>query len=372
MSPVSPAAEATLRQTGRQCARSIRRTFAAHLPLYLCSLVFCGLTLAFAAAWRLPLSLSPSLVFIETIPQFLMLAVGLAAAAELLRLFRSGSADPLRALWRWLHSKVFAEDRPGNVFHSLVTFTPLMIAFSALKDEIPRIHPFAWDQAFTQWDKMLGFGELPWRILQPVLGYPAITAGLNFFYDFWFVVMFGALLWQAFAPRGSILRTQFLLAFAFSWFIAGNVLAVIFSSAGPCFYGHFFTQNPYAEQMDYLRAVAAHWPVWSIRVQDLLWHSYATGSGTISGISAMPSMHVIVAVLVALLGWRHDRRLGTALWLFAGVIVIGSVHLAWHYAVDAFAGIALAWIFWRVAGLIARAEARQRRTAEPPAEPVTA
>ena len=83
-------------------------------------------------------------------------------------------------------------------------------------------------------------------------------------------------------------------------------------------------------------------------------------------------MHVIVAVLVAFLGWRHDRRVGMALWGFAGMIVIGSVHLAWHYAVDAVAGIALAWVFWRVAGVIAHADARQRETIAPAAEAAAA
>jgi hypothetical protein len=35
------------------------------------------------------------------------------------------------------------------------------------------------------------------------------------------------------------------------------------------------------------------------------------------------------------------------------VILVGSVHLAWHYAVDGLAGILLAAIFWAAAGTIA-------------------
>ena len=35
------------------------------------------------------------------------------------------------------------------------------------------------------------------------------------------------------------------------------------------------------------------------------------------------------------------------------IILIGSVHLAWHYAVDGYAGILLAAAFWLIAGAIA-------------------
>jgi membrane-associated phospholipid phosphatase len=116
--------------------------------------------------------------------------------------------------------------------------------------------------------------------------------------------------------------------------------------------------------MHYLRGVAAHWPVWSIAVQDALWKSYVTGSGAITGISAMPSLHVTVAAIIALLAWNTDRRFGMAMWIFTAIIVIGSVHLAWHYAVDGLAGLALAYAFWKLAGLVATHEARRLQTCQ--------
>ncbi|HET7334689.1 MAG TPA: phosphatase PAP2 family protein, partial [Rhizomicrobium sp.] len=203
--------------------------------------------------------------------------------------------------------------------------------------------------------RMIGFGTLPWQWLQPVLGYAPVTALLNVIYDCWFLIMFACLLWQAFAARSNETRMQFLLAFAFSWFIAGNVLATIFSSAGPCFYGYLHPgADPFGAQMAYLQNVNTQWPVWSLQIQDALWQSYVTGSGAVAGISAFPSMHVTIAVLLALLGTRTNRWLGIALWIFAGLIVIGSVHLAWHYAADSLAGIALAMLFWWSAGVVTR------------------
>jgi hypothetical protein len=165
---------------------------------------------------------------------------------------------------------------------------------------------------------------------------------------------------------------QFLLAFALSWFLAGNVLAVVFSSAGPCYYGFLFSPDPYAAQMEYLRQVHSERSLSAILLQDRLWESYVATRGTNIGISAMPSMHVEIAVLMAIVAWHTRRWLGIAYTVFAGLVVIGSVHLAWHYAVDSVGAIALAVLFWAVAGVFVRAFDRLRaaqRAAHPSAVP---
>jgi membrane-associated phospholipid phosphatase len=83
----------------------------------------------------------------------------------------------------------------------------------------------------------------------------------------------------------------------------------------------------------------------------MLWESYETSEGMISGISAMPSMHVATAVLFFLcargagIAW-----LSWATGIFAVMIQIGSVLLAWHYAVDGYAGALLALGCWWLAG----------------------
>jgi hypothetical protein len=58
---------------------------------------------------------------------------------------------------------------------------------------------------------------------------------------------------------------------------------------------------------------------------------------------------------MALWGWRVSRNIGWILSAFAALIVIGSIHLLWHYAVDGIAGAFLATLFWMAAGKIARA-----------------
>jgi hypothetical protein len=69
------------------------------------------------------------------------------------------------------------------------------------------------------------------------------------------------------------------------------------------------------------------------------------------GISAMPSLHVALAVLFACAGFACHRAAGWAMTAFAFVIWFGSVHLGWHYAVDGLIGGALAVVLWKVAGI---------------------
>ena len=355
------------------CAASIRRTFHDHIPLYLCATLFCSATVALTTFYRIDLEASTGLFFLGMVVQFIFLGFAGLAAFEFALLMRAGFPNaPLARLFERMRDRLLAHDRPGNIFHSLLVLTPLTISFSALKLQIPAIHPFAWDKTFMQWDRMLGMGRLPWEILQPWLGQAWITAGLNFAYDAWFLLMFAVLFSQAFAARGNALRTQFLLAFSFAWFIAGNVLAVIFSSAGPCFYGLLkIGPDPYAAQLSYLHAVAAHLPAWTVEMQDttvqnILWTSYISHTDGFGGISAMPSMHLVTSTLLALVAWRIDRKLGAAFWIFLVLIFLGSIHLAWHYAVDGIFGIALAGLFWTAAGLIARASERYLATQRAP------
>src|SRR6201999_3039933 len=117
---------------------------------------------------------------------------------------------------------------------------PMMIAFTAVKENITAINPFSWDGTFAQWDIVLGAGRMPWQILKPFFDYPAALIGFNLLYHLWFLVMFSLLIWQGFSQRATPLRLQFLLSYCFAWFFGGSILAIVFSSAGPCYYANLF------------------------------------------------------------------------------------------------------------------------------------
>ena len=85
----------------------------------------------------------------------------------------------------------------------------------------------------------------------------------------------------------------------------------------------------------------------------MLWDSYVNNKDPL-GISAFPSMHNAMATIFALVTWRTNRKLGIAFVIFAALILIGSVQLGWHYAVDGYGAIAIALVCWWIGGVVAR------------------
>ena len=64
------------------------------------------------------------------------------------------------------------------------------------------------------------------------------------------------------------------------------------------------------------------------------------------GSSAFPSMHVAVPALLAFATWRRSRILSVGLAAFTLLILVSSVALGWHYAVDGYASILGSGIIW--------------------------
>ncbi|HVP83691.1 MAG TPA: phosphatase PAP2 family protein [Rhizomicrobium sp.] len=331
----------------------VRRSFAAHIPLYAASAAIFGSLLLLLSFYHVSMPLSSGLFFLKLLAQLLLLAVPLVMAHDLYDLWRSGAPNGLaKILAVRMAERILKHDRFGNGVHAIITLTPMMMVFTVVKENITAINPFSWDKTFAEWDVALGAGHMPWQALQPLLDHPVIVIGFNLLYHLWFAAMFGLLIWQAFSKHATALRLQFLLTFCFVWFFGGSVLAIVFSSAGPCYYADLFAgPSPFAPQMTFLDRIGPDW-IWSLAVQRDLWTSYVTGSGTIKGISAMPSMHVTIAVVNALLCWRVDRRLGIAAFVFAALIFLGSIVLLWHYAVDGIAGAVIACLCWAAAGTI--------------------
>lgn len=275
---------------------------------------------------------------------------------------------PSIALAREVGRIVFDPARAANALPMVVALSVFIGTFSFYKTNIPVFVPFHWDVALSDLDRALHFGQLPWQWLQPVLGFPIVTFLLNVNYNMWFFVMWT--LWVSFALRTgpSELRTRFFLSFILIWSIGGSLLAIFFSSAGPCYFSRLgITPDPYAPLMDYLRSVGDHFPLWAIKTQDVLWSGYTGEQNVITGISAMPSMHNASTLLFALAGWKISRPLGILLSIFSALIFVGSIHLGWHYAVDGYFAYAMTLVIWGVCGPIARWHERlpaSRRFAE--------
>jgi hypothetical protein len=321
---------------------------------------------AIAEATVLGLALDFDMVLIFTGPVLLVLLimVMLGLALEMIRLARTryeGALVP--ALWTKLRDDYLAPERVSNAFHAVIFMTLYMVGYTFIKRAIPTAHPFQWDTTFMEWDKAMHFGVHPYESLAPYLNVPWITALLNWNYNIWFFVMFTLWFWQGFARHDHRLRQHFLLGFTLTWFVGTCVLGTIFSSVGPCFYGRLLPAetDPYSPLMAWLRHANGIHTVFALDVMDQLWKSYETGKGMVNGISAMPSMHVGTSILFAILGFASGKKwVGWLLTLFATLILIGSVHLGWHYAIDGYIGAVVAVFGWWLAGKLVNWDRKAR------------
>ncbi|HEX9770080.1 MAG TPA: phosphatase PAP2 family protein [Kiloniellales bacterium] len=354
---------AALRQGTSLWLLEAGRAIHAHRGLIGYTLIYLFVGLALAEAAALPERLSLSLYSVSSL-EVLLGCVGAFALLYPVYVMLWVRPERLtRTIVMDFRTRYLTAERLLGALIVLALLPLFVSVFTGIKALIPVLHPFAWDEAFAAWDRWLHGGVDPWRLLQPVLGYPWVTSAVNFVYHLWLFVVYGVLFWQAFSTREPRLRMQFLLSFVLTWSLLGSLLAVLLSSGGPVYYGRLTgLADPFAPLMDYLVAADRVAPVRALDVQDLLWRNYAEGaSGFGAGISAMPSMHVSATVLFTLLAWRINRWLGRLFAAFAVVILIGSVHLAWHYAIDGYLAALLTWLIWRAAGWwTARDSAGQR------------
>lgn len=251
--------------------------------------------------------------------------------------------------------KYMTWDRVFTCLPLLILIPVFFSLFTTAKNMIPVINPFHWDPAFARLDSWLHFGRQPWEWLMPLLGAAAVTMAISFFYKMWFIVKFFVMYWQAFSLKHPALRERFFIALLGIWILNGTVLALYFSSAGPCYFGllHPDMINPFVGLMDYLYVANAQKAVFDLHAQEFLWQAYQGHAPVaFSGISAMPSMHVSLALLFFLLSlhYRWPQKLFFA--AFLAMTMIGSVHLGWHYAVDGYLSIFTTLPVWWAAGKI--------------------
>ena len=264
------------------------------------------------------------------------------------------SRTPTRDMLGWARDFLAGPGLAANAATTIAVFCLYAGGFSVLKGAIAVVSPFAWDARLADLDRALHFGRMPHEWLGPLLG-PLPLAVLNVFYNLWFFLLVVGWLGGMVAIRRQALRHQYLMAFMLTWFVGGFPVACGFSSAGPCYYARVGLGDLYAPLMERLQAAEAAYGIWAVQTQDLLWQGFTGARPGSAGISAFPSMHVASATLFVLAARRLGRLAFAAATVFWLLILVGSVALAWHYAVDGYAGTLVAILVWRLAGHYGRA-----------------
>ncbi|MFK7945750.1 MAG: phosphatase PAP2 family protein [Paracoccaceae bacterium] len=279
-----------------------------------------------------------------------MFALALIAFLYLRLMLISRGRSPLPILRSWIANMPWVDVFLFRFPLAVLFLLAIQVLYVSVKVNIPTVAPFSWDATFAEWDRALFFGWDPWVLTHAVFSTPLATKVIDGLYIAWFFAVYIGFLVFAALPMSSCLRLGFMLAFGLSWALGGSVLATMFSSAGPVYMERLFGDPSFGPLMARLHEQSDIYSIQALSVQELLWQGYLNPDVQPVGISAFPSMHNCVMVVIVM-GVIHLNRLaGVLMGLFACAIVIGSVHLGWHYFVDSLAGCLLGWGFW-LAGL---------------------
>lgn len=228
-----------------------------------------------------------------------------------------------------------------------VAFTLVAYGYSWLKVFVPRLHATVFDPALAVLDQLLHFGLNPNRFAVELFPYPGLFRFLDHYYAQFFATLLFAIAW--FGSALSIReRTRFAAGLTVLW-IGGAWWYLATPSLGPCY---VFPADTAAAQ--------PHLPL-QTGTQRLLLDQYRALTGgrpdgkplvlnAAFGIGAMPSLHVAAQAFVAFFARRRYPWIGFLFALFTALTFFGSLVTGWHYAVDGYAGILLAWVAYR-AGL---------------------
>ncbi|HEX9161864.1 MAG TPA: phosphatase PAP2 family protein [Thermoanaerobaculia bacterium] len=228
----------------------------------------------------------------------------------------------------------------------LILFGALMVhTYFWIKLVVPILHPQLYDQELWNVDQRLFFGISPSVFLLNVFSQPTVMQVIDWSYARIFFASMSLAFTFFLSSPSRRLRAGFSNGNTLLW-LAGAWLYMFVPSLGPAFrfpdvwlpfaYGLGMTQHFQALLVRNYNAVVRLPHGGSVENVQLMF-----------GIAAFPSLHVGFQTFVFL--WM--RRLWVygeiVFGVFAFVILIGSVVTGWHYLIDGFAGILLAFVSYR-------------------------
>lgn len=297
--------------------------------------------------------------YMYTMPLVVMLTITIVGVGYFFLLAARREPRPILCYWNQIKKLVSYRSRICSAFVLLTAMSIFISSFSTMKSLIPLIHPFEYDHLFHDIDFWLLGGNEPWYLVHSIVDSPYLISAINYCYKIWFFLLWGTLSYFLLVSHSEV-RSRYLLSWILCWTILGMIIAMILSCAGPAFTARLDVSNHDYDALMQLLHQHSSWlesqdstGVMALKTQDALWQSYANGKEMLgSGISAMPSMHVSMAVLMTLGMNAVNRKLGLVFGIFAVIIFIGSFSLGWHYLVDGLVSAPVTVLIWVVSGRI--------------------
>ncbi|ATN35013.1 hypothetical protein ACO34A_14505 [Rhizobium sp. ACO-34A] len=264
---------------------------------------------------------------------FPMMAIAVDLAYAIIR-FGRGRARAYRHF--------FGRRRLARMLSGMSLLMALMIfqgSFTSIKNMLPILAGgFRYDRLHADIDRIIHLGNDPWLLLFRIADNRWILSVAEWNYSvLWFALCFACLFFVATSPRADAIRGRYIFMFMFVWVVCGNVLAGLFLSAGPVYYGAVTGDEArFSALAAFLANGQAH------EFQQYLWTLYEKGvAGFGSGISAFPSVHVGLITMNALFLAERGRWWAAAGAAYVLLIMASSVYLGWHYAIDGYVSAGL-------------------------------
>lgn len=223
-----------------------------------------------------------------------------------------------------------------SLVYRLGMFAPMLLSYIELRWLLPALHEHRFDLKLWAIDDAL-FGITPSLWLARFDVKPVVE-WFSFFYYSYFYVLAAVLLPTLFFDRGR--RQRELLAAAMFIACIGHPMYTLVPGLGP------YATVPFSQ------------PLHGGFFYQLIWET-VNKAGAMFDI--FPSLHTAYPMMFALFAFSHRREkpyryIWPILVFFALNILIATMFLRWHYAIDVMAGLALAVGSWRLGRWISFAE----------------
>jgi hypothetical protein len=278
-------------------------------------------------------------------PALRLLPKALVAGIALQLVYRALLRLPLVAYLR-----AVARPRWALLWVRLLVAAVLMTyGYFWLKVAVPLVNPRLWDDALWRVDRTLHFGISPSVFVANLFAGTPLVPWIDRWYGSWVSTVFYTLVLFA-AALDPLLRRQFLLSCVLLWTF-GSWLYVAVPALGPV----YVVPAAYQDVLEQMPRAQAGQAVLRENYQRML---EGRRSGKLAsfkptrGIAAMPSLHVGAHFLFFLWARRRARPLRLVFALATFFTFAGSLLTGWHYAVDGYVGLLLAWACFRLALLM--------------------
>jgi hypothetical protein len=240
-----------------------------------------------------------------------------------------------------VRGEILPPGRLRALVYRIGVIVPQAVSYVALRYVLPALGNPLCDPLLLRIDLKL-FGDTPARQLERFVSLHTVE-WFSFFYYGYFSLVFLHVIASALLDRGR--RPAELLFATMAICALGHTLYTLVPGVGP------------------FAALAFTKPLSGGFFFGLVWEAVSSAGAV---LDIFPSLHTAYPTLLTLHALRYRRTVPYRYTLvptafFAGNILIATLFLRWHYAIDVFAGLALAWVAHRLGIYFAARESDELR-----------